>query len=173
MTNTLVIARGLPGSGKSTAVETHGALTVDHLEFTGAPLITVCSADFYWGKPYKFDASKLQEAHLYCRLSALVGMKHRSELVYIDNTNIKRKDYQVYIDLAKEYGYNCKLLEANTPWVWDVDECVKRNVHGVPREAIQRMKDNYEIDNEFETIKLPYDKGSPGESQRSADTATA
>ena len=154
MNKTLIIARGLPGSGKSTAVETHGATQVDHLSFTGRILFAICSADQYWGQPYNFVPEKLSEAHLYCRLNALVAMKHQAEFVYIDNTNIKRKDYQIYLDLGKQHGYNCLFLVPNTPWAWDVEECTKRTVHKVPKEAIQRMKDSFEEDKEFETIHV-------------------
>jgi len=158
MTKTLIIARGWPGSGKSTAVETHGATCVDHLSFTGRLLFAICSADQYWGYPYKFEPEKLSEAHLYCRLNALVAMKHQAEFIYIDNTNIKKKDYQVYIDLAKEHGYTCQFLMADTPWMQDVDECFKRCVHGVPKEAIKRMKDSFEPDDRFQTTRLPYER---------------
>lgn len=151
---TLVIARGLPGSGKSTAIETHGALQDWH-DWTGNPPMNwLASADDYWGYPYKFEPALLKEAHQYCQLTAKVGMRWQAMWVYVDNTNIRRKDYQIYIDLAKEFGYYVKFLESITPWAWDVDECFKRCVHNVPKEKIQQMKDNWEIDLEFETIRL-------------------
>jgi len=161
MVKNLIIVRGLPGSGKSTAAETHSAIYVERhfLDWTGQFQPSwYASADEYWGTPYNFVPEKLSEAHLYCRLSTLVGMKHQAENVYVDNTNIKKKDYQVYLDLAAEHGYTCQFLESGTPWAWDVDECTKRNIHKVPREVIQRMKDNYEVDERFPTTRLPYEQ---------------
>ena len=159
MPKELIIARGLPGSGKSTAIDLHAATAVESgfLDWTGgSPAAWHASADDYWGYPYTFVPEKLSEAHLYCKLQALVGMKHQAHFVYIDNTNIKCKDYKVYVDMAKEHGYTVKYLESSTPWAWDVDECTKRTIHKVPKEVIQRMKDNFEVDNGAETIRLPY-----------------
>ncbi len=160
LSKTLIIARGLPGGGKSTAcadyINTHGK---------SGMLWHVVSADRYFisSNPkhvpvYRWSKDYISCAHLWCKLNAEKAI-YVSEVdcLLVDNTNVKRKHYQPYIDLANQYGYTVKLLEPSTPWAWDVDECFRRNVHGVPLETIKRMKEQYEQDDRFETVRLAYE----------------
>jgi len=68
-------------------------------------------------------------------------MKDGIPCIIVDNTNIKRRDFAAYLALATKYGYTSR-EEVMTEW--DVDVCFNRNTHNVPREAIQRMHDNFE-----------------------------
>ena len=67
-----------------------------------------------------------------------------TEYIFIDNTNIKYKDFAKYIEFAIKHGYKFTLLESSAPWVKDPEECFKRNTHGVPKEVIKRMLSNFE-----------------------------
>ena len=155
MSKRLIIARGLPGSGKSTACW-------NYCEIEQPAKFVMLSTDTFftcvYTGVYKWVPHLLSEAHEWNKLCCLRTLHTGGyPLVFIDNTNIKRSHYQVYIDLAKTYGYSVGLLESSTPWAWDVDECFKRNAHGVPRGTISRMKAQYEQDDRFETVRLPYE----------------
>lgn len=131
----IVILRGLPGSGKSTKV------------MERYPDAVVCSADNYFINPldgvYRYNPERIGDAHKWCRFNAIAAADASAPVIVVDNTNIKYSDFRAYLEIAEAYGYEVELVESDTEWKWDVDECAKRNVHGVPREAIQRMKDRW------------------------------
>jgi len=134
MAASIVLVRGLPGSGKTTFVEC----------FVGDPMI---SADDYMIDKtgcYCFDPSRLGEVHQKCLKEAEVLLKE-FECVIVANTFSMRWEMQPYLDLAK----------ANNAWHFVVDlfdngladeELATRNSHGVPIEGIQRMRARWEHD---------------------------
>ena len=160
MSNTLYIARGLPGSGKTTAIQnkmaalcTFDGTEEDFLAWQ-APTLAWCEADYFHGYPYNWKQENQANAHLFCSLSIEAHMKNNVNHVFVGNTNIKKRDYEKYINLASDYKYAVVFLVPNTPWAMDVDECLRRNVHKVPRETIQRMKDQFEEDLRYPTEKV-------------------
>ena len=135
MNKNLYIVRGLPGSGKSTFA----------LNLVGADFL-VCEADKYFmvDGEYKFDGSKLKEAHESCRnlvetymKDSLVNDQFYREIA-VSNTFTQEWEMQAYIDLAKQYGYMVftVIVENRHGGV---------NQHGVPDEALTRMRDRFEI----------------------------
>jgi predicted kinase len=131
----LIILRGLPGSGKSTvAKELQG----------GVPTRVICSADdfFVHDGVYKFDAKLLRAAHEYCRNKAFAAMISRMSVVIIDNTNTQKWEYKDYIQFATEHGYKVETIKVGN--LTDLDLYYSRNVHGVPREALERMAARFE-----------------------------
>jgi predicted kinase len=71
------------------------------------------------------------------------------QTVIIDNTNIRGWEMKPYVELAALFQYHVKIEIAKE---WDVEVCASRNTHGVPREAIARMKAAFEPDHTAETI---------------------
>ena len=135
MNKKLYIVRGLPGSGKSKFAEA----LVGH-DFL------VCEADKYFmvDGEYKFDGSKLKEAHESCRnlvetymKDSLVNDQFYREIA-VSNTFTQEWEMQAYIDLAKQYGYMVftVIVENRHGGV---------NQHGVPDEALTRMRDRFEV----------------------------
>jgi predicted kinase len=131
----LTLLRGLPGSGKSTFA----------LNLVGSDFL-VCEADKYFmvDGEYKFDGSKLKEAHESCRTmvetymkDSLVNDQFYREIV-VSNTFTQEWEMQPYYDLAKQYGYMVFTVIVENRHGGE-------NQHGVPSEAIQRMKDRFEI----------------------------
>lgn len=147
---TLVMMRGLPGSGKSTLAK---EIALDHLHYGGSS-VAICSTDDYHmvdGK-YVFQPDKLGYFHQLNQRRACDMMDNDVELVIIDNTNVKRADMQIYIDLATQFDYKVEEvlvgedelfpnLEDASPHKFAdyINLCAKRNTHGVPRDAIERM----------------------------------
>ena len=135
MAKKLYIVRGLPGSGKSTFAEA----------LVGSDFL-VCEADKYFMQDgeYTFDGSKLKEAHESCRNTVETYMKDSlvNDQFYreiaVSNTFTQEWEMQPYFDLAKQYDYMVFtiIVENRHGGV---------NQHGVPDEALTRMKDRFEI----------------------------
>jgi len=124
----LYLIRGLPGSGKTSLAK---SLNVDvHFE-----------ADMYFTNiegEYKFDSSKIKNAHNWCKNMVEQNMLHQTRTIAISNTFTQEWEMQPYYDLAKKYGYQIFSLI-----------CENRhegvNIHDVPDEALKRMKNRFEV----------------------------
>lgn len=136
MNKNLYIVRGLPGSGKSTFA----------LNLVGADFL-VCEADKYFmvDGEYKFDGSKLKDAHEFCRNTVETYMRDNVEAndqfyrqIAVSNTFTQEWEMQPYIDLAKKYGYTVFTIVVE-------NRHGGVNQHGVPDEALTRMRDRFEI----------------------------
>lgn len=131
----MFILRGLPGSGKSTLAS----------RLVGGGAVT-CSADYYFevDGEYRFDPSKLPEAHKACREAAEAACKAGLDVI-IDNTNIKRAWMLPYLNLAEQYGYQVFEITVGRPKDRDhALACARRNTHGVPEKTVLRMSRDFE-----------------------------
>jgi tRNA uridine 5-carbamoylmethylation protein Kti12 len=143
----VVILRGLPGSGKSWLThELYMAACVSKLRYD------VCSADEYFTEwtqnlekqVYNWTAAEIGNAHAWCRLNFRRAVYHGIEVVIVDNTNVNAKDVEFYYQHALDNNYRVELVEPDTEWRYNVEECAKRNKHNVPLEALQRMQTRWE-----------------------------
>jgi len=123
----LILLRGLPGSGKSTLAKLFGERT--NVE-----------ADRYFMKDgqYKFDASKLKQAHEWCREVTEAWMIESNLNICVSNTFTQEWEMEPYFELAKKYGYRVHsiIVENRHNGV---------NEHGVPEETLTKMRDRFEI----------------------------
>ncbi|KAJ3280953.1 NEDD4-binding protein 2 [Borealophlyctis nickersoniae] len=138
----LILMRGAPGSGKSTLAKT---LLANH---PGG--VSYSTDDYFCLKNgfYEFDPSLLPEAHKWNQERAFEAMSVGITPVIIDNTHTCKWEAKPYVVKAVECNYCVKVCEPDTEW-WknrDVEELARRNSHGVPAEAIQRMIDRWEVD---------------------------
>ena len=122
----LFLLRGLPGSGKSTLAKSLGGM---HME-----------ADKYFMDEgeYKFDASKLKEAHAWCQNAARVWMTNSVPKVVISNTFTQTWEMDYYFELAKEHGYRVYSLVVENRHGGE-------NVHNVPKEKIEEMARRFSV----------------------------
>lgn len=128
----LILLRGLPGSGKSTLAKSLGPINIE--------------ADQYFidsDGEYKFDASQLKNAHQYCQGQTQAWMKMNSDQlntdrIVVSNTFTQAWEMQPYFDLAEKYGYRVYSLVVENRHGGE-------NVHGVPTDKIQAMRDRFEI----------------------------
>jgi predicted kinase len=133
---TLFLVRGIPGSGKSTFAK--------HIWNEYA----ICEADkFFHNKEtgeYNFDASRLKEAHEWCKKEVETRMsdhqvnpEYYPEIV-VSNTFTQEWEMQAYIDLAKKYGYQVTTLIIE-------NRHGNSNVHNVPAETLDKMRQRFEV----------------------------
>jgi predicted kinase len=124
--NELFLLRGLPGSGKSTLAKSLGG---KHFE-----------ADMWFVRDgeYKFDATKLRDAHEWCRSSVGGLMINEEPRLVVSNTFTQEWEMEAYYKLADEYGYRVYslIVENRHGGV---------NEHGVPEEKLEQMKTKFKI----------------------------
>jgi len=135
MSGVLFLVRGLPGSGKTSFAS---AIWNDY---------AVCEADkFFYDKEgnYNFDPSKLKEAHAWCKNEVETRMiDHQNNEQYypeiaVSNTFTQEWEMEDYFKLAVKYGYKVVSLIIE-------NRHGGQNVHGVPEDKLQIMKNRFEI----------------------------
>ena len=137
MEKMLYIVRGIPGSGKSTFAK----------KIVGHDFL-VCEADKYFidkeTGEYKFDFSKIKDAHKFCQdtvetymKDSLVNDQFYREIA-VANTFTQEWEMEPYFKLAKEYGYTVFTIVVE-------NRHGGTNVHNVPEDKIEQMKNRFEI----------------------------
>jgi dephospho-CoA kinase len=130
MEKTLLIVRGLPGSGKTTAAE-----------FLADGKWPVYSADDYFVNEkgeYIFDREKLHSAHKSCRTRTEISMAEGKEKIFVSNTFTQEKEIKEYVELAEEFGYRViSMIIENRHG--------NKSIHGVPEDTMIKMKTRFSI----------------------------
>lgn len=127
----LTLLRGLPGSGKST-----------YAKLTSHALTGFIEADMYFvddNGNYNFDATKLHQAHKWCKETVEKWMgPHGLDDIIVSNTFTQEWEMKPYFELAEKYGYVVfsLIVENRHGGV---------NVHGVPDEKLEQMKNRFDI----------------------------
>jgi predicted kinase len=136
MNRVLILLRGVPGAGKSTVAN---SIWNEY---------AVCEADKYFHNNetgvYEFDVTKLKDAHEWCRSQVEIRMKDNQvnpqfypEIV-VSNTFTQEWEMQAYFDLANKYDYRVVSLIVENRHGGE-------NVHGVPADKVQAMRDRFQI----------------------------
>jgi len=129
-----VIARGLPGAGKSTAIaRLH-------------PGAIVCSADhFFVGEDqvYRWDLERVSLAHQEAFEKASQACLAGEPLIVMDNTHVQRWEFEGVAALALQHGYTVSYLNVFDGGLSD-KELALRNAHGVSEEVIAEMRTKWE-----------------------------
>jgi predicted kinase len=142
---TVQIYRGLPGTGKST-LALKDPKKAAMLKRTDA----YCSADAYFVDDegnYNFVGWQVPIAHQWCWGKFIDAVAAGHECIVVDNTNTQRWEYENYIKLAKIFDYSVEIINTNQREGAMSDTALAEcNVHGVPLEAIVRMRERWEGD---------------------------
>ena len=137
-----LVMRGLPGSGKSYVskrlqklMQNEGHQTI---RICTDEILEMCEGDYLW------EGRKMPLYHGIAKDMANNALCKNVPIVILDNTNIKKKDYFYYMEVAALNGYS-----THTFVVGDFDEraiqnSIKRNSHSVPEEAIRRMAKDFQ-----------------------------
>lgn len=122
----LFLLRGLPGSGKSTLAKSLGGKYFE--------------ADMFFARDggYRFDPTKLKEAHEWCRSSVGGLMINEEPRLIVSNTFTQEWEMEAYYKLAERHGYRVYslIVENRHGGV---------NEHGVPADKLEQMKNRFEV----------------------------
>lgn len=131
MEKVLYIVRGVPNSGKSTFAKSLGGT---HFE-----------ADMFFMKDgeYKFDMTKIKDAHKWCQDSVNTAMIMNNtaglnKTIIVSNTFTQEWEMKPYFEMADLHGYKVFsiIVENRHGGV---------NEHNVPEEVLTNMKNRFEI----------------------------
>ena len=126
----LILIRGLPGSGKSTLARSL-EYDVDYYKHLEADQYFI--SDYH---QYKFDASKLRQAHAWC-LREAEDVLIRGYSAVVSNTFTTKKELKPYFELAKKYNIIPTVILCQNNFV---------SIHNVPEETIEKMKKRFQYD---------------------------
>jgi predicted kinase len=122
----LFLLRGVPVAGKSTLAKSLGGMHIESDKY------------FMDGDEYKFDPSKLKDAHAWCQNAVRVWAKNSVEKIVVSNTFTQEWEIDYYFELAKEHGYRVYSLIVE-------NRHGNKDIHNVPEEKLLQMKQRFEI----------------------------
>ena len=130
----LILLRGLPGAGKTTLA--NSILLVKYT--TESDVLS--ADDFFMGENghYEFDSSKLKDAHNYCQFRCSEKMRQGAQRIVIANTFTQEWEMEPYFKMANVYGYRVHTVIVENRHGGE-------NVHNVPEDKLQQMKDRFQI----------------------------
>lgn len=130
----LILLRGLPGSGKS-------LLASIILQNPAGLEPEILSADDFFvdeNGNYNFDSEKIKEAHNYCQFRCSERMRQQKSRIVVANTFTQEWEMDIYFDMAKRYNYRVHTVIVE-------NRHGNENIHGVPENKLQKMKERFEI----------------------------
>lgn len=139
MDKRMYIMQGFPGSGKSTVAKML-ASTVE------GSVIRSTDDQFMVDGVYKFDQAKIGGYHMHNVFLVEKDCKAVVPLIIVDNTNIKQRDANPYIALARKYGYSVTVVRVDA----GLTEAKKRNAtrsedRKIPEHVIERMAGDIQV----------------------------
>jgi len=127
----LILLRGLPGSGKTTLAEV--------LSETGK--YPVFSVDDYFTDEnghYEFRFQENHVAYKQCEESVKTAMQQGASKIILHNTFTMEWEMEAYFRIAVEYHYRVHVVTVE-------NRHGSANVHDIPQEQIERMREKYGV----------------------------
>jgi Predicted kinase len=137
----LILIRGLPGSGKTTYAQSLLKKGMKHFE-----------ADMYHTRNgvYDYQVSKARQGHEWCLNETWKALENGKSVI-VSNTFTTYQELAPYLDVAEELDVKVEI----TKCVGEFD-----SEHGVPEAIIRKMADRWE-DIDEEKIYDPLEEGFP------------
>lgn len=137
MNKTLIIIRGVQGSGKSTLANSI-CRAHDMMAEEGEPFSDHFEADMFFNGPegYKWDGSKIGEAHRWCQHQVYLCMQKERPLIIVSNTFVKKEEMKPYLEMAQQHGYETQEIICRGRF---------QNVHGVPADKVEAKLRQFEF----------------------------
>jgi len=140
----LILIRGLPGSGKTTLAK--------QLIFNGKGAIHL-ETDMYWyrnpGRTYNFVFEELSRAHRWCLQTAEAFMANGLSVIQ-SNTNLVYSEVKNYVEFAKDMGMHIIVYSKDKDTNYG-------SIHNVPKEVMERMYNKMESHDVFmEKLRAHY-----------------
>jgi predicted kinase len=131
MKRTLIILRGLPGSGKTSLA--------DVLSEQKWPVFSI---DDYFTNPltkkYSFDFSKNHLAYKACQDNTEEAMQKGTEKIFLHNTFTLEWEMEPYFKLAQKYEYTLHILTVE-------NRHHSTNKHDISQEQVRKMAEKYTV----------------------------
>jgi predicted kinase len=130
----LILLRGVPGSGKTTLAN------VILQQPNNNPQEILSADDFFvdGNGEYNFDPTKLKEAHNYCQFRCSERMRQQKIRIVVANTFTQEWEMDEYFKMAERYNYRVHTIIVE-------NRHGNENIHGVPKDKLQQMKNRFEI----------------------------
>ena len=116
----LVIIRGLPGSGKTTYAK---QCFPNHIHLEADMFFVDANGN------YNFNVNLIKNAHEWCINSSRIFMNHQKDII-ISNTFTTLGEMRTYLDHAKLTGHQVSVIRMNTQY---------GSIHNVPADVINRL----------------------------------
>ncbi len=130
--NSLILLRGLPGSGKTTLAK----------ELSESGKYPVFSVDDYFTdrvtNEYKFEFDKNHLAYKYCEENTKQSMQKNVSKIFIDNVFSLEWEIEPYFKLASEFKYRIFIVTVE-------NRHKNKNIHQISDEQIQKMAEKYKV----------------------------
>lgn len=127
----LILLRGLPGSGKSALAEVLS-------ENNKYPVLSIDSYFTDVNGNYDFRYNENHLAYKACESQTEAQMKLEIEKIVLDNTFTMDWEMEPYHKMASVFGYRVFVLTVE-------NRHEGKNVHSIPEEQIERMREKFRV----------------------------
>lgn len=129
--NSLILLRGLPGSGKTTLAKELSE-NGKHPVFSVDDFFTLSNGD------YNFEFDKNHLAYKQCEENTKASMHKGVSKIFIDNVFSLEWELEPYLKLASEFNYRIFVLTVE-------NRHKGHNIHQISDEQIQKMAQKYKV----------------------------
>jgi predicted ABC-type ATPase len=121
----LIIIRGVPGSGKSTRAKRLQERFGSNSHHWEADMF------FNTSSGYKYDKSKIGEAHAWCLSRTKWSLKNGFTPVIVSNTFTRTREMIPYFNLCREFGANLTIVNMHYEY---------GSIHNVPEASMKKFR---------------------------------